>query len=496
MQRLLSLLILIGIVSSSNAQNVLTIDSCRNMALRNNKQLSIVKFKQDVAINIRKALRTKYLPKVDVLGGYEHVSKEVSLLKNSQKDMLSNLGTSVGSFIGGKASGVLTDLIQQGIITQQVAESLGGLLNDFTSPIVQTGNNIGQSIRDAFRTDTRNIWAGSVMVRQPIFMGGAITAANHMADINEKIVDDDIELKRQNTLFTIDHTYWTIVSLRQKQKLAESYLKLVRKLDDDIHKMIGEGVATVADGLKVDVKENEAEIQLTQVENGLSLAKMLLCQLCGIEMDDTIELADEGVDEISCTDDFEWQQKFVDTSLRPEVRMLEKTVSLSKEATNLIRAPYLPQVALTGGYLVANPNPFNGFAKEFTGAWNVGVIVRVPVWNWFEGKYKVRASKAMTNIAKMELADVQEKINLQVSQCQYKVKEANKRLAMTQKNIRSAEENLRCANLGFSEGVIETTDVIAAQTAWQLAQSQKIDAEIEMKLALIELKKALGTLEY
>ena len=276
MQRLLSLLILFGIVSSSNAQNVLTIDSCRNMALRNNKQLSIVKFKQDVAINIRKALRTKYLPKVDVLGGYEHVSKEVSLLKNSQKDMLSNLGTSVGSFIGGKASGVLTDLIQQGIITPQVAESLGGLLNDFTSPIVQTGNNIGQSIRDAFRTDTRNIWAGSVMVRQPIFMGGAITAANHMADINEKIVDDDIELKRQNTLFTIDHTYWTIVSLRQKQKLAESYLKLVRKLDDDIHKMIGEGVATVADGLKVDVKENEAEIQLTQVENGLSLAKMLL----------------------------------------------------------------------------------------------------------------------------------------------------------------------------------------------------------------------------
>ena len=102
----------------------------------------------------------------------------------------------------------------------------------------------------------------------------------------------------------------------------------------------------------------------------------------------------------------------------------------------------------------------------------------------------------MTNIAKMELADVQEKINLQVSQCQYKVKEANKRLAMTHKNIRSAEENLRCANLGFSEGVIETTDVIAAQTAWQLAQSQKIDAEIEMKLALIELKKALGTLEY
>ena len=50
------------------------------------------------------------------------------------------------------------------------------------------------------------------------------------------------------------------------------------------------------------------------------------------------------------------------------------------------------------------------------------------------------------------------------------------------------------ANIGFKEGVMETTDVMAAQTAWQQAQSLKIDAEIELKLAQVNLKKALGTL--
>lgn len=44
---------------------------------------------------------------------------------------------------------------------------------------------------------------------------------------------------------------------------------------------------------------------------------------------------------------------------------------------------------------------------------------------------------------------------------------------MAQKNIKSAEENLRCANLGFKEGVMDITDVMTAQTAWQKAQSQK-----------------------
>jgi len=123
-------------------------------------------------------------------------------------------------------------------------------------------------------------------------------------------------------------------------------------------------------------------------------------------------------------------------------------------------------------------------------------MVRVPVWNWFEGSYKVRASKLVTNMAEMELSDAREKIDLQVAQSRFKVKEAQKRLAMANKNITSAEENLRCANVGFKEGVMETTDVMAAQTAWQQAQSQQIDAEVEVKLAQVNLQKALGVLNY
>ena len=62
-------------------------------------------------------------------------------------------------------------------------------------------------------------------------------------------------------------------------------------------------------------------------------------------------------------------------------------------------------------------------------------------------------------------------------------------------NIISAEENLRSANLGFKEGVMQATDVMEAQTAWLQAQSQKIDAEIDVKLSQINLRKALGILE-
>ena len=94
-----------------------------------------------------------------------------------------------------------------------------------------------------------------------------------------------------------------------------------------------------------------------------------------------------------------------------------------------------------------------------------------------------------------ELADAKEKMALQINQQKFKVSEANKRLAMAEKNIKSAEENLRCATLGFKEGVISSTDVIGAQTAWYQAKSQKIDAEIDVRMSQLSLQKAQGTME-
>ena len=493
---------LLGVMAPACGEaQTLSLDSCRALALRNNKQINVSKLKKDVACNLKKSARTQYLPKVDAMGGYEWFSKEISLLNNDQKSSFSNIGSTLSSSISGGANDIMTQLVQQGIISPDQAQQIGSQLSNKVSPLAEKGNTLGQKVVDAFRTDTRNIFAGSVMLRQPIYMGGAIMAANKMADIAALMADNDLDMQTQKTLFGIDEAYWMVISLKQKQKLAVSYRNLVKKLDEDVHKMIKQGVATKADGLKVDVKVNEADMTITQVEDGLALSKMLLCQLCGIPMNQEITLEDEDKETLAFSGtaiDTEQQQVAAQDSAmntRPELRMLQNSVDLSKQATNLVRAAFLPHVALTGGYIISNPNVFNGFQKKFTGVWNVGVIVQVPVWNWGEGAFKIRASKAVSNIAQMNLDDTREKIHLQITQSQFKVKEAKKKLGMAQQNIASAEENLRCANLGFKEGVMEVTDVMAAQTAWQQAQSQKIDAEIDVKLTQLGLNKALGILQ-
>lgn len=491
----LLILALTTLATSAQAQQTLTLDSCRAMALRNNKTLSASRLQLDMARYNKKAAKTKYLPHISALGGYELTSREISLLSKDQKSALANAGTNTTGALHNDIAGALTSLAQQGILTPEQASNLGGMFGQVGSKIGEAVNHVGQNIVDAFRTDTRQMYALSVMLTQPIYMGGAIIAANRMADIGEEMAQNNIEASTQNTLHSIDQAYWTVVSVHHKKQLAESYLAVVKKLDDDVSKMIHEGVATRADGLKVDVKVNEAEMSLTQAENGLALAKMLLCQLCGMDVDSNITLADENADNIVEQADDAQADRAVAMENRPELKLLQNSADMSRQATKLVRAAYLPQVLLTGGYVATNPNVFNGFERKLSGMWNVGVMVRVPLWNWMEGTYKVRASRIATTIVELERDDIREKIDLQVSQSQFKVKEANRRLAMATKNVENAEENLRCANLGFKEGVIPTTDVMAAQTAWVQAQSQKIDAEVDVKMSQVNLKKALGVLQ-
>lgn len=484
--RKLSILILLGsTLITLRAQNVISLDSCRALALANNKELLIAREKIDAAHYQNKAAFTSYLPNFSAVGTYMRNQKEISLLNDEQKSGLTNLGTNAANQVEGAIK-------QLGGINPELAQKLGALFSSFdlASPL----NGIGTSIADAFRTDTRNVYAGAIMMTQPIYMGGKIRAYNKITRYAEELARSQHNTGLQEVILNTDQAYWQVVSLANKKKLAESYLQLLNKLDSDLEKMIAEGVATKADGLSVKVKVNEAEMTLTKVEDGLSLSRMLLCQLCGLDLTTPLVLADENIENLTnrTTDLPDDLSSALEN--RPELKSLELASHIYRQKVNVTRSEYLPSIALMGNYLVTNPSLYNGFESKFRGMWNVGVMVKLPLWHWGEGIYKTKAAKAEARISQYQLADAREKIELQVNQSVFKVNEAAKKLLMAEKNMEKANENLRYANLGFEEGVIPPSNVLEAHTAWLSAHSDKIDAQIDVKLTQVYLEKALGTL--
>ena len=484
MKKVFLLTILLSLTFIGKAQNFLSLDSCRALALANNKDLLISNEKINAAHYQRKAAFTNYLPNFSATGAYMRNQKEFSLLNNDQKAALSGLGTNLAGPIQQVATGIIA-----------THPDLEPLISSLSGKLLPALDQAGNSLVDALRTDTRNVYAGAITLTQPLYMGGKIQAYNKITKYAEELAQEQHHGGMQEVIMSTDQAYWQVISLVNKKKLAEGYLKLLQQLDGDVEKMINEGVATKADGLSVRVKVNEAEMTLTKVEDGLSLARMLLCQLCGIDLSSPITLADENMEDIPLltTDPhFDLSTAYEN---RPEIRSLELATQIYKQKVNVTRAEHLPSIALMGNYMVTNPSVFNSFENKFKGMWNVGVMVQIPIWHWGEGIYKTRAAKAEARIAQYQLQDAREKIELQVNQAAFKVKEAGKKLVMSSKNMEKAEENLRYATLGFKEGVIATSNVLEAQTAWLSAHSEKIDAQIDVKLTEIYLKKSLGTLK-
>ena len=457
MKRTILLLTFVVTVSCMHAQRMLTLEECRNLAIQNNKEQQITGEKIKMADNEKKAAFTKYFPQLSANGAYMWNQKDINLL-----DM--------------------------GALSSSLSSSLGGLAQ---LPMIQ---HLMSGVNDMQHLDVQNIWVGNVSLVQPVFMGGKIVNYNQITKFAKQLAESMNNLQLQDLIYKTDETYWQVISLVNKKKLADAYVDLLRKMDSDVTAMIYEGVATEADGLSVKVKLNEAEMAQTKVENGLALTRMLLAQICGLSLEEDLSLADEKLDNFPV----ETTQASADLNEafmnRNELRSLDLATKIYKRKERIALAEMLPNVALAANYFVTNPNVFNGFKNDFAGMFNVGVMVKVPLSGWWEGTYRRNSAKAETRIKTLEWQDAREKIELQVNQSVYKVNEAGKKLIASSRNMENAEENLRRANFGFEEGVIPALNLMEAQTAWVSARSSLIDAQIEVKLTEVYLSKALGKL--
>lgn len=473
----------------------LSLDSCRALALRNNKSLRISEAKVIKAVEEHKAAFTNYLPNFSATATYLHNSRKLGLVSSDDQAALGGALSQIGQGLTGMEQSIaaLAQFAYQSTqntnfltIAQQMLAASQTSMPDFSG------------VMDALNPDIRNVYAGAVSLTQPLYMGGKITAYNKLTRYAQQLAQSQHRAELQGVILCVDEAYWQVVSLSAKVRLADSYVKLLRKLESDIQKMIAEGVATRADGLSVSVKVNEAEMMLTKVEDGLSICRMLLDQLCGLPLDQTTQLADEGLElfplsvcKLSDSADGDVSIAF---EQRPELQSLNLAMKVYEQKVNITRSEFLPQAVFSANYIISNPSLYNGFQKEFKGMWNVSVALQIPIWHWGEGMHKVRAAKTDQQIAALQFEEAREKITLQVNQIRFQVIEAQKKLERAQRNIAKADENLRSAKLGFQEGVIPATATLEAHTAWLQAKTEYLDAQIEQQLTAVYLKKALGQL--
>lgn len=464
-----------AITASADA---LSLDSCRRLAIKGNKDIKRAAEEISIANDRKKEARAALLPALDLTATYLYNQKNISMLAEDALLPVKDFSLEKG--------GYEYNLVMNPITGQ---------------PLIIDGSPVPQQVamlpKDALTFDMHNVFAGAVTLTQPVYMGGKIIALNKIAGLSKDLAENLHSQKIKDVIYNVDVAYWQVVSLSEKQRLANSYVNLLDTLSANVHAMFDQGVATKADVLAVDVKLNEANVDKTKVENGLVLSRMLLAQICGLPTDTEMELEDEARHNAVMPDADTFKIDINEVyAKRNDVQSLETAVKIFEQKEKIARSTMLPNLAVVGSYSMTNPNIFNGFSKRFSGMFSVGAMLTVPLWHWGGNYAKYRAAKSETVIQRLTLDDTREKIQLQVSQANFRRHEAFKTYEATRSNLAKADENLRQATLAFHEGILPSENVMAAQTAWLKANSEHIDAEIDLRLCQVYLEKVTGSLKY
>lgn len=469
---------------SSSPGKVVSVDSCRQMAVENNKTLQMAEENLKAAAHYKDAARAAYLPGIDFTGTYFYNQRIINLLGEDAKLPTMSFDPKSQSY----QYNLVTDA--QGIPVKDPA----------------TGSFIPSEVavipKEAMSYDVHNVFAGAFTLTQPVYMGGQIRALNQIAGYGEKLAKAMRNNLAEDIVYAVDEAYWTVISLKEKEKLALSFVNVVDTLLYNVKAMLEEGVATKSDLLAVEVRLNEATIALTKVRNGLSLSRMALAQLCGLPIDTQMTLENETSFEdqpVKTNGDYSSLSSVNMEEVynrRQDLEMVRLSINMLEGKEKLALSELLPKIAVVGAYSFSNPNVIDGFRKRFGGGFNVGATLTVPIWHWGGDIKRYKAAKSTTSAQRFLLADLEEKVSLQVSQARFKCDEATKTYDMTVVNMQKANENLRQADLGFKEGMLTTNDVLMAQTAWLSANSEKIDAEINVRLCHTYMQKVTGNLSY
>ena len=438
----------------------------------------------------RKAALAAMFPRVSANSAYSWTNAKMTLLP-SEMDLgagtaiISQDGSSQFFWDEGSAMGQLIQTSKDAPLVSNQVQALA----DASGQMIADGY---QNLYDQLNLNTTHLFVAQVGVTQPIYVGGRLAALYDLSKLAEQTVSLETDKKHDDIIVSVDEAYWRVVSVSRKQQLAEQYYNLLCQLENDVKAALDEGLVTQADLLKVTTKRGEAEVKKLQAENGLVLSKMALAQVCGLPLNEPIEVDENELSESLLQDTADIQAS---VEQRTELQMLQKATEMAKVNTRLISAGLQPNIVASANYIYSNISADNGLNSDWKGKgfFTAGVVVNIPIVHT-DDIYRLKAAKHTARAAQLKEEEMRELLTLQTTQATQKLTEAQQKIVLARLNQNNAAEVLRMAQESYDAGMITASELMQAQTAWLAAATDLVDAEAEAKTTETQVRKYLGKL--
>lgn len=349
---------------------------------------------------------------------------------------------------------------------------------------------------------TRGTFLAGVNVSMPLYAGGQLTAVNRLAKIGQTVSEEQLRKARMQVIADVDNAYYTLISVRSKVQMLEAYARQMQGLYDQVQLAANVQMATENDLLRVSTKQNEISYQLQKARNGEQLCGLALAYAIGADLEQTI-IPTDTVMSVAMSS----QPLSEDFSTRPDLLLLQQQVKASEVEVKRARANYLPTLALIGNYSYHDNLKLKGtlnlpgvtslnYNHTFRGGMpHVILALKVPIFHWGAELKKVKKAKLSLNDSQLQLQQLERGMQVEVRKAVQNVTDGQRMVETATVGRQQADENLRVMRQKFDNQLCTMTDLLDAQSQWQQARSNLIEAQTQLKIYETEYLRVTGRLE-
>ena len=462
------MVLLLSIVPLTAGAQTYCLDSCVAMALKHNKQIEAAGWLVKKQEYTRKALQANFFPDINM--------QAVGLYSTASSTATMDIASPIAWAMADRVQNIFPGLIQEST-KQQLAHRWTQRLSPLNPDVA---------------IKVKGMVYGNLQLKQPLYMGGRITAGYRMGQIGVQMAHLGQQLTREEVILQVYDAYQLMVKAKELHRVAQKYDSLLLKLSHDVEKSIKHGMASRNEKLKVQVKKNEAELKLMEAENGILLARMNLCQLIGLPLITPMDVEADEVTGLTGT--------YVDDAATPygrtEALLLEQQVELARKQVKMEEAARLPEVGL--GLQVGMLDGLEFIDQRLFRHKPVAtamISVKIPIYHAGDVRHKVSAAKADLNRQLVEREEYMEKMELELQQKANLLRETKLELQLRERHLEQCEENLRISRRSYDVGLEPISDLLTAQVLWQEAYANRAEVRYKLKSRWMEWCKAAGRLK-
>lgn len=467
MRHYLYIAALLFIGTSSSFAQQLTWEQCRQMALEHNKDVQSAKTQAKQTETDIQTYKSNFYPRLNLIAADMYSTGSGSFTMQGGHLPIYHFNSTAGTFVPN--------------VTPQADGSY-------------TLNEYADFPDQKLDLKVKNVFLGAVTFTQPIYTGGKITTAYEMSQIGNQMADLNVQLTEEEVLVQTKEAYILTIKAQEMTTVAESYKSLLEELYKNVESAFRHGLKTRNDMMKVQVKLNEVELNITKAKNAHSLAIMNLCHYIGLPLDSKIDVVPMEKKNVNTE---AYPDLYIPTNVnaRKEYSLLEKKAQIAEKQVKLARSEYMPNVVLIGGYSYTNGLELAGKKLFNDGAASIAIGVKMPLYTFGESSSKIKSAKAKYELALLEKENFSEKMMLEQQQAYNRLREAQKELDLTTLSLQQAQENMRLSKQQYEVGFETLSDYLEAQAIWQTAYSNKVNAQCELELMQLKYNKAMGDLD-